>query len=553
MRTKRFGRLITALVMFAGVFMTSMAGLVGNASAATITWTGGGSDNNFSTGANWSGGSAPTDGDTITFDNSSLTDDSGNVAVNDMSGLLLAGVRMIGTSYYPYHISGTVAIQNQIANESAGVLDFSDGITLGSDLAVNMLNADGQGSVKLGSVNLGNRTLTINATSSELGCGQVAFTAIGGAGAIVSHYNSVVNFFGLDFSSFTGTVSADSGYVVMYNDSPLPAEASINISGTASLSIVSMEDSTVPTNLTLGGLGKFVTGTYPMCAGGGGTPTPYNLTLNGTVTLTSDFKYDGYDNTTITGTYNSNGHTFNLVDGASGSITTPQGSAQPESETITVTDSKPDESATVTRNQTYILDGSRNNIVLNYGATLKGIGIANTITANEGSTVSPGHSPGKLTVLNNLYMQSGSTYFAELLNKDSYDQLVVGNESQTSGNPVSLNSATLDARIYEGFKISATDTFTIIDNKSKTDVEGTFKNLPEGATFKVSDGVFKITYKGGDGNDVVLSVISVPTVPNTGFAVTGLNPIVTLISVAIASASILMIARYVRRSQTSSR
>ncbi|MCE9625595.1 MAG: transporter, partial [Deltaproteobacteria bacterium] len=56
------------------------------------------------------------------------------------------------------------------------------------------------------------------------------------------------------------------------------------------------------------------------------------------------------------------------------------------------------------------------------------------------------------------------------------------------------------------------DSYKIIDNDSNDPVAGTFEGLPEGETFRLvgnDDIGFKITYKGGDGNDVVLG--SIPT------------------------------------------
>jgi hypothetical protein len=47
-------------------------------------------------------------------------------------------------------------------------------------------------------------------------------------------------------------------------------------------------------------------------------------------------------------------------------------------------------------------------------------------------------------------------------------------------------------------------TFTLIDNDGTDPVIGTFKNLPEGAIFVSANQRFRITYRGGTGNDVVL-------------------------------------------------
>jgi len=48
-------------------------------------------------------------------------------------------------------------------------------------------------------------------------------------------------------------------------------------------------------------------------------------------------------------------------------------------------------------------------------------------------------------------------------------------------------------------------------------VAGTFKNLPEWATFTVGTRVFQVSYHGGDGNDVVLTDVT----PNTPPTISG--------------------------------
>jgi hypothetical protein len=63
----------------------------------------------------------------------------------------------------------------------------------------------------------------------------------------------------------------------------------------------------------------------------------------------------------------------------------------------------------------------------------------------------------------------------------------------------------------------AGNTFTIVSNDSTDAITGTFNGLPESAVFSVprvamSPLTFQITYKGGDGNDVVLTALN-PTNP----------------------------------------
>jgi hypothetical protein len=52
------------------------------ASAATITWDGGGSDNNWNTALNWAGGVVPTSGDTVVFDGTSTKNCTINVNIS---------------------------------------------------------------------------------------------------------------------------------------------------------------------------------------------------------------------------------------------------------------------------------------------------------------------------------------------------------------------------------------------------------------------------------------------------------------------------------------
>ena len=73
--------------------------------------------------------------------------------------------------------------------------------------------------------------------------------------------------------------------------------------------------------------------------------------------------------------------------------------------------------------------------------------------------------------------------------------------------------------------------------------------MPEGATFTINDVVMEITYVGGDGNDVVLSVVSVPTTPATGFANIAKNPFIALGVSALSAIAIVLIVK--KRNQLS--
>jgi autotransporter-associated beta strand protein len=134
-------------------------------------------------------------------------------------------------------------------------------------------------------------------------------------------------------------------------------------------------------------------------------------------------------------------------------------------------------------------------------ATLRGTGRVDAITAQSGSTVSPGLSPGLLTS-GPLSLHPGSRYVAELHGPTAgtgYDQVRVAGG-------VELNDAELT--LVAGPALSPFGQFMLIDNDGTDPVAGTFAGLPEGGTIVAAseDGhEFTISYRGGDGNDVVLT------------------------------------------------
>jgi hypothetical protein len=49
--------------------------------------------------------------------------------------------------------------------------------------------------------------------------------------------------------------------------------------------------------------------------------------------------------------------------------------------------------------------------------------------------------------------------------------------------------------------------FTVIDNTAATPIAGTFTNLPDGSIFINKGNTYQVSYQGGDGNDLTLTVI----------------------------------------------
>jgi len=86
--------------------------------------------------------------------------------------------------------------------------------------------------------------------------------------------------------------------------------------------------------------------------------------------------------------------------------------------------------------------------------------------------------------------------------------------------PATLQYASLIAVVRSGAPVAGT-TYVIIDNRTATPIGGTFTNLPEGAILDAGGFRLRISYKGGDGNDVTLTVVQ-PAKRWTGAANNGL-------------------------------
>ena len=84
-----------------------------------------------------------------------------------------------------------------------------------------------------------------------------------------------------------------------------------------------------------------------------------------------------------------------------------------------------------------------------------------------------------------------------------YDQLQV-----TTGG-VTITGSNLVVTV--GTTLSVGQTFTILNKVAAGAITGTFAGIPQGGTVVGSNGtVFSVSYTGGDGNDIVLTVVAAP-------------------------------------------
>lgn len=158
---------------------------------------------------------------------------------------------------------------------------------------------------------------------------------------------------------------------------------------------------------------------------------------------------------------------------------------------------------------TLLVNGSQFSIPVqvDLGATLGGSGTVGSIT-NSG-TVSPGvGGPGILTCSNLIFTSSGE-YLADLdgpTQGTTYDLL----NPLTLGGSIILGNAALQVVPNFTSPVSIGQQFTIIRNATPNLFSGIFSGLPEGSQFTANGYTFRISYVGGTGNDVVLTLLGIP-------------------------------------------
>ncbi len=166
-----------------------------------------------------------------------------------------------------------------------------------------------------------------------------------------------------------------------------------------------------------------------------------------------------------------------------------------------------------------IVDGQQlqSPVIVDSSGILTGSGTVGSIT--NGGTVAPGNGgPAQLTCSNLKFTSSGS-YQVDMTGPVpglGYSQL----------NPISptpsniLGNASLQVVPHFTSPVSIGQQFTIISNATAHPFNGTFAGLPEGAQFTANGFTFSISYVGGAGDNVVLTLVGVPDKTVTLNAVT---------------------------------
>jgi fibronectin-binding autotransporter adhesin len=542
MKIKRISSFCSALLLSASSMFVIA---VPKALAATATWDGGTDSNyNWTDAENWAGDVAPTAGDDLVFPADITNSDTNNdfTAGTSFNSITLSGA---ATSFSAYSVTGNAFVIaagiNLTMTGSNGSLEIDAPLTLSAAQTLsagdNLLYIDG-------TLSIGANAITLNSGTGYLSVQGV----LSGSGSITKSGTSSLSLGG-DNSSYSGAITVSAGTLYADHANALgTATPGTTVNTAADIYIATCDDSlTIGENLTLTGASSDTAGDFPTpklhtsakgCMGGGGSTESYGffategtVTLSGAITLGSDVTFGSFaKTTTLTGSL-SGAFAINLLPGYSGKLVVnassntsskPNGTYTPGTFTKTLSDSQPTSSVNIAGNTEITITGTRGAVTIGSGGVLKGTGTVGNLSVGTGGKLAPGLSPGCINT-GNLTFISGSTYEFEVGGTTACTQY---DQTKVTGT-VDLGNGTLSTVLVNSFTPAANQSYMIIENDGSDAVTGTFNGLAEGATFTVSGYVFKISYVGGTGNDVVLTVQSVPATPNTGSGLMMQNPFVT--------------------------
>lgn len=509
--TKLAGVVSVAAIVGAVVFHSPVS-----AAPASFTWTGSAGDHKMSTAGNWKEGQVPTEGSKLVF---KCVDGPNENIQNDLtvalSGLEVKKDSLPDDKFCAYYRIDTMRFTSDAeftgdktssdSKDKIPGVHITGAVTGLSNLKSNGFDGrfDGKPTISRFEVtNAGCNYIDGYIKAAEKIVGENASVSLAGANSILVKNKGQLDIDYYDNETSSSKITFENGSMISH-------------------------------------------GIHCQYVGGSGS----NVTtvLSGDITLNGDVEYWLASNVTlkITGKLSGPGklvaHKDNegtvLVESSNNTSGTPNGQIgnAHEAKTIQLDGDKPDEFVTVKKGETVLLNGSRSDVSVNEGGVFGGDATVGGLYVS--GVVSPGNSPGKITVLGGFSLENTGVYKAEILNKDHYDQIVARD--------VFLNGS-LDLTYLAGGVINKGDTFTIISNNGTNPVQGTFKDLPEGAEVTVSGATFKISYVGGDGNDVVLTAQNdskAPKAPNTGGEKLSVNLIGAIAGVASAAALLFVTKR----------
>ena len=508
-----------------------------NAAPATFTWTGAAGDHKMSTAGNWQEGAVPTQGSKLVFKCVEQID--GIVVKNDLT-VALSGLEVKKLDSLPANKS--------CAKYTINTMQF----TPDAEFTGDQTSAD----------NKDRRKIPFVSIDTVIGLSNMKSNGFNGE----FKNKPTINRF--EFANTGCNEIAESlraaEKIVGENASVTPDGAnSILIKNKGQLEIDEENNETSASKITFENGAMISHGVHCQpSANLSGNVQIRTTVLSGDIVLNGDVEYklESMNDVKITGKLSGPGkfvaHRDNkgvvLVESSNNTSGTPNGryGNVHGPKLMKLDDNKPDDYVLIKRGEAVLLNGIRREVDILEGGMLSGNATLNYLLY-VGGVISPGNnSPGKITT-DSLNFGNSGVYKVKILDKDHYDQIV-------TDLGVILDGGSLDLTYLEGCVIKKGDTFTIIDNKGTspatgtTTTTGTFKDLPEGAEITAGGVTFKISYVGGDGNDVVLTaqndseapkVPKAPKVPNTGGEKLAVNLIGAIAGVASAAALLIVAKR----------
>jgi autotransporter-associated beta strand protein len=151
----------------------------------------------------------------------------------------------------------------------------------------------------------------------------------------------------------------------------------------------------------------------------------------------------------------------------------------------------------------------RSPVQVNKGTLAGGGTIVGTVTVGSGrgraAEVSPGrrgeNNSGILTILADLTFNSDGSYNFQV------DSDAVASDSVVAAGVIIQSGAQFNPSDLGSSLLPIGTSFVALDNTSATPIAGNFANLPDTSTFTVGPNTFEVSYSGGDGNDLTLTVV----------------------------------------------
>jgi autotransporter-associated beta strand protein len=404
---------------------------------------------------------------------------------------------------------------------SAGFLDVEDDFALG---ATNSGTIVSNGAVigLLFGIHVGLESLTLNGPGSSIfGALNSDFGSNSWAGPITLGMNCTISVFTNEFLNLSGPISGtgdltkigggtlifSGGTANSYSGSTFMNEGTLQLSKT-------VVDGSIPHDLFVGdGVGPALSDVVRI-TGNAQIATVSDVTIassglldlneisEGISTLSGSGRVDMGSLGTGGLVINGSGSTtyFGLIIGVGGDL------LKNGTGTFTLEGNNTYSGLTTISNGKLIVNGvqAQSPVVINALGTLGGNGAVGNVTNISGGVVAPGASPAMLTTSNAIFSGATSDFTVELngtIPGAGYDQL-------NARGVVSLGGAALHVTTAFGASDAPVDgtQFVIINNDGVDAVSGTFASLINGAVLTVDNLKFVISYNGGTGNDVVLTV-----------------------------------------------